>query len=270
MKRYLSAMQNDFTDWQPLEDAAELLLQGKDVDDHALIPAFRPLINMMRLILDLTDRSAWDWASPEVQGVFQEVAEGRVYRLFADVIVDMVTSVMKTVRIGTLVELGAGAGNVTSRLCDAMVQHNLSGTSLVISDRVPTVVKTGINLRKSYPSLDIREHLWDLRQEAPAELREGLSPPVLVFERFCLPYAGYAAIDMIAPLADMLIIVDDLSLTGQKASFDIIYEKIGTQFLVFDDVRARLEKHFSLVHTCDSETVEAVNSPVTSFTLALS
>ena len=64
-------------------------------------------------------------------------------------------------------------------------------------------------------------------------------------------------------------LIDDLSLTGKKASFDLLYEKIGTQFLIFETAKHHLEQFFSLVHVCDREVVTAINSPVTTFTLAV-
>ena len=96
-----------------------------------------------------------------------------------------------------------------------------------------------------------------------------LKRPVLLFERFCIPYGGYATIDRIGPIADILIMVEDLNLTGKKEAYDIIYEKIGSQFFLFREVKERLEKHFSFIHTCDRKTIETINAPVTDFTLAM-
>ena len=84
-----------------------------------------------------------------------------------------------------------------------------------------------------------------------------------------MPYAGYDSIDVVAEIADILILVDDLSITGEMASFDKIYERIGAKFLVFEEAKKRLEKYFSFIHVCDREIIEMVNSPVTSFTLAI-
>ena len=52
MGRYHRVMVRDFTDWQPLEDAAECLLQGREVQVDTLIPPFRPLLKMMQLIME--------------------------------------------------------------------------------------------------------------------------------------------------------------------------------------------------------------------------
>jgi hypothetical protein len=60
-----------------------------------------------------------------------------------------------------------------------------------------------------------------------------------------------------------------MSLSGEKAAFDHIYAKIGTQFLVLADAHRCLARYFPCVRACDSEVVEAIRSPVSTFTLAI-
>jgi hypothetical protein len=269
MQRYRQKMTRDISDWQPLEDAAAHLLQGKDVPDEELHPDFRPLMKMMRLIRDLTRESAWDWAHPEVQKTFLEVAGGQIFTLFSDTLVDLLTAILESIPVGTVVEAGTGPGKVTARLCAEMARRDVRDVRLIVSDQLPAVSRIADGLRSSFPSLSIADVVWNIREQAGPELTSLLKPPVLLFERFCLPYAGHAAIDNLSAIADILLLVDDLSLTGQKASFDYLYEKIGTQFLVFESARQHLEKFFSRVHVCDMETVTATRSPVTTFTLAI-
>lgn len=269
IKRYNQSMSTDFSDWQPLEDAAELLLQGKPVKNEDYIPAFRPLIKMMRTIMEKSEDSSWNWSDPDVLSVFKEVSEGAVYSLFSKTIVDILTGIMTGLDVGTLVEVGAGTGGVTADLCRAMKKNNMLEVPLVISDQSPIIRQTADRLRTDFPDMTIADIEWDLRKGRHAYFDRAIKKPVLVFERFCMPYAGYDAIDVIADIADILILVDDLNITGEMASFDKIYERIGAQFLVFDAARKRLEKHFSCIHVCDREIIEMVNSPVTSFTLAI-
>ncbi len=269
IKRYNHKMSNDFSDWQPLEDAAAMMLKNETVKDEDFILPFRPLLKMMRMIMEKSKDNSWSWSDPEVLAVFKEVSAGEVYNLFAETIVDIVTGIMKGVDIGTLIEVGAGTGKVTADLCKSMVKSASTCTPLIISDQSPMIKQTGDQLRKDYPEMNITDIVWDLKKGSHDYFDEKVKKPILVFERFCMPYAGYDAIDTIAEVADILILVDDLSITGKKASFDRIYEKIGSQFLVFDEARKRLEKHFSFIHVCDREIIEMVNSPVTSFTLAI-
>jgi hypothetical protein len=175
---------------------------------------------------------------------------------------------MKITPVSTVVEVGTGPGNVTANLCREMIANGFEHVSLVISDRIPTVTQVAEGLRKKYPMLKISDFIWNVCESAPTQLKEKISPPVLLFERFCMPYTGYDAIDNIAPLADILMLVDDLSLTGKKYSYDRIYGNIG-KFLVFEEAKQRLEKYFSFIHACDREAAEAIHSPVTTFTLAV-
>lgn len=269
MRRYREKMTRDISDWQPLEDAAALLLQGMDMPDDELHPDFRPLVKMMRLIRDLTAQAAWDWSHPEVQKIFLEVAGGQIFTLFSETVVDLLISIMQSVPIGTVVEAGTGPGKVTAQLCREMVRRGFEDVALIISDQLPTITQTASALRSAFPSISITDFIWNIREQAAPKLRSLLKPPVLVFERFCLPYAGHAAIDNISGISDILLLVDDLSLTGKKASLNYLYEKIGTQFLVFETARKHLEKHFSIINACDMETVKATRSPVSTFTIAI-
>ncbi|MCX5884596.1 MAG: hypothetical protein NT096_01560 [Proteobacteria bacterium] len=269
MQRYRDHMLADLKDWMPLEDAARLLLEGKPIVYEEYIPDFRPLIKMMELIVEKAGGPGWDWADPEIRRVFKEVAEGNIYTLFSEVIVDMLISIMKRVPVRTVVEVGTGPGTVTANLCRTMVENHFEQVPIVISDRVPFITQVGDTLRKAYPSLSISDFIWNVRERAPEELTKKLAHPVLLFERFCMPYTGYDALDTIAPLGDILIIVDDLSLTGKKYAYDQIYGKIGSQFLLFEKAKHRLEKYFTFIHACDREAAEAIHSPVITFTLAV-
>lgn len=269
IKRYNHKMSHDFPDWQPLEEAAALLLQGKPLNEKDYIPAFRPLIKMMRLIMEKSQVSSWNWSDPDVLAVFQEVSQGTVYTLFAETIVDIVTGIIANVDIGTLVEVGAGTGTVSADICRAMTKKTKTAVPFIISDQSPMIRQTADRLREAYPELTIEDIVWDLSTGTHEHFDRDVRKPVLVFERFCMPYAGYGAIDAIAGIADILILVDDLNITGEMASFDRIYERIGAQFLVFEEAKKRLERHFSFVHVCDRDIIEMVNSPVTSFTLAI-
>ena len=268
MDQYQQNMTKALGDWKPLVDASEKLLAGKVVRDDELPHAFRPMVKMMRLIMEVTKESEWDWSNPAIQEIFKDKAESQIYKIFTEAIVGIVSSIMKTVKTGTLVEVGTGPGQVTSSLCEQMVKNNID-IPLVISDRAPSISQTGENLRKSFPSLTINDFVWDIGESPPKELTDALTKPVLLFERFCLPYAGYSAIDKIGPIADILIIEDDLNLTGKKEAPDLLYEKIGAKFLTFKEAKKYLGKHFSLIHTCDKKTIESISALVTTFTLAI-
>ncbi len=269
MEQYRKSMRGDLSDWMPLEHAAQMLLDGTPFSEDDFVPDFRPIIKMMRTIVQKSAAGGWRWDDPDVHRVFTEVASGTVYRMYADILVQMVVSIMKAVSIGTVLEIGAGSGFVTKKLCRAMSDEGLNDVTLWISDQLPAIEQLSGSLRRSFPQLTIHDCVWNINRRAPDALTQNITQPVLLFERFSLPYAGYEAIDHLAPLADILLLVDDLSLTGRKASFDQIYQKIGTQFLIFSEARKYLKRYFSTIHSCDAAVAEKIHSPVTTFTLAV-
>ena len=267
MEQYHQNMKSTIGDWKVLVHVTEKILAGKKVGNEEFPPVFLPLIEMMRLILRVTKDSKWDWSDPAIQETYKNISESEIYKNFADATVGVVSSIVRKVEIGTLVEVGTGPGQVTTRLCKEMVKDNIN-VPIIISDKSPRISHTGENLRNAFPSLTIYDFVWDFGKDPPTEMLEKLSRPVLLFERFCVPYGGYGAIDKIGPVADVLIMVEYLSLTGRKEAYDIINEKIGTQFFTYSEAVEHLEKHFSFIYRCDKKTVEAVNAPVTIFTIA--
>jgi len=268
MAQYLDEMNRTLGNWQPLEIAATKLLEGHKVNDDEVPAVYLPMVEMMRLIAEVTKESEWDWANPAVQKYFANKSESQLYGIFTNAIVGTIAAIIQKVKINTLVEVGTGPGQVSAALCRKMIQNDIN-IPLIISDRAPGITQTREKLLKDNPSLTIDSFVWDISREPPRELLEKLKKPVLLFERFCLPYAGHSAIDNIAPLADMMIMQDDLSLSGKKASFDILYGRIGTHFLVYKEAKKHLEKNFSFIHTCDKELAQTINYPVTTFTLAI-
>jgi hypothetical protein len=268
MKRYHEDMTTVLDNWQPLERAAGELLEGRDVNNDEIPEVYLPMLQMMRLIAKVTRESEWDWADPRIQEIFKDKAASPLYGIFTRVMAGTVSAIFSNVEVGTLVEVGTGPGQVTQSICEEMVKRN-QPIPLIISDRAPGIMQVREKLARDFPSLAITAHIWNVTEPPPGELVDRLVKPVLVFERFCLPYAGHEAIDMISPIADILVMQDDLSITGRKMSFDLLYEKIGTTFLTFSEAMIHLKRHFSFIHTCDTETTEAINSGVTTFTVAI-
>ena len=268
MEHYHQKMQSTIGDWKPLIGVSEKLLVGKEVANDEAPSSLLPLLKLMQLIMKITKESEWDWSNPAIQETFKGMAESHLYKMFAEATVGLVSSIIRTVEIGTLVEVGTGPGQVTERLCEEMRQHNIA-VPIIISDKSPTISDVGEKLRKSFPQLTINDFVWDFKKDPPRELVEKLTKPVLLFERFCIPYGGYESIDKICPIADILIMVEDLNLTGKKEAYDVIMERIGAQFFVYAEAKKYLEKQFSFIHICDSKTIEAMNLPVTDFTLAI-
>ncbi len=268
MEQYYQTMKDMIGNWQPLVEVSEKILAGEELTNDPVPPQLQFLVDWMKLIMEVTRDSEWDWTKPEIQMVYKKFADSQIYKIFAEATVGIVTAILKTRQIGTLAEIGTGPGQVTEKLCAEMTNYNIN-VPLIISDRSPNIAETAERLRKSYPHLMITDFIWDIREQPPGELLSRVTRPVLLYERFCIPYGGYDTINNIALVADILVMVEDLNLTDKKEAYDIIYEKIGSQFFTYAEAKRYLEKHFSFIHTCDTKTIEAVNLPVTDFTLAI-
>ncbi len=268
MMDYHDQMVGAVGDWDPLIAVSEKMLEGEDAKDLDYPEAFQPVIDLMDVCIKYTRDSKWDWSNPEIQEVFKKLTESTFYRILAESTAKLVLSIASSAEIGTLLEVGTGPGQVSRMLCSEMVKHDVN-VPLIVSDRAPTIAKTADSLRKAYPQLTIDDFIFDVASKPPAELVSKLKKPVLLYERFCIPYGGYEAIDTIAPLADIFIMVEDLNLEGKKEAYDVIMEKIGARFLTFKEAKECLEKHFSFIHTCDQSTIDAINLPVTDYTLAI-
>ncbi len=268
MDRYHENIVRLVGNWESIVAVSEDLLAGKEVDDEAFPPALGPIVDLMRVVMQYTKDATWDWSNPAVQEVFSNLTDSHFYKAYAEAAADMVLAIAGAVGIGTLVEVGTGPGQVSGALCKGMSDANMN-IPFFISDRAPTISNVGRNLKNAYPGLHIEEFIWDIKSDAPEALVSKLKKPVLLFERFSIPYGGYESIDPIGRIADILVMVEDLNLTGKKEPYDTIMEKIGAQFLEFKEVETRLDKHFPFVHTCDQKTIDAIHLPVTDFTLAV-
>jgi len=268
MEEYNQSMVHTVGDWEPLIGISERLLAGYQVEDSEFPPVLQPIVELMKVVMAYTENAEWDWSSPAIQEVFRQLTDSYFYRILAESTAKMVLAIAVEVEIGTVVEVGTGPGQVTDMLCEEMVKYGVS-VPIIISDRSPTIAQTGEKLRKTFSELTISDYVWDVAEEPPSEMLSKLVKPVLVFERFCIPYGGYEAIDKIGPIADIFVMTEDLNLLGKKEPYDVIMEKIGARFLTFKEAKEHLDKHFSVVHTCDQKTIDAVNLPVSDFTLAI-
>ena len=166
-----------------------------------------------------------------------------------------------------MVEIGTGPGQVTEALCREMMNENIS-VPVIISDRAPGIAAVGNTLRKNFPALSIHDFIWNIREDPPEALLKS-SPG-----RCCFLSASASPMAAMKPSIGLrrsrisMLMVEDLNLTGKKEAYDVIYEKIGLAvFHLSGDTENILKSISPRIHTCDQETIDAINLPVTDFTL---
>lgn len=268
IEKYCDKMVANIGDWKHLIEASQRVLAGETVREEEYPPYLWPNISLQQLIMEVTQKSEWNWSSPRIQEAFAKITNSEVYRAFAETSVEIVTAIVRTVPIGSIVEVGTGPGQVTRQLCQKL-QRERQNIPLLISDQAPGIKMVAEQLRNDYPELTIRDFVWNLKETPPASLLRKLRRPVLLFERFCIPYAGYEAIQNISAVPDIFLMVEDLNLTGKRQPYDKVFEKIGLQFFPFEETIRQLKMHFSFIHTCDHMIPERLGAPVSDFTLAI-
>jgi hypothetical protein len=145
MDQYHQEAMNTIGNWKPLVDISEKLLAGEKVENDECPPVLLPIVELMRVIMKVTKESEWDWSNPAIQNVFKDLAESHFYKMFSDATVRIVSSIIKTIKIGTLLEIGTGPGQVTENLCKEMMRHNIT-VPIIISDKSPTIPDIGDNM----------------------------------------------------------------------------------------------------------------------------
>ena len=268
MDEYHQKMVSNIGNWRVLVDASKKILSGEKVDEAQYPDFFSANIKMMNLIMEKTSESTWDWSDPAIQGAYKEIADSAAYKMFEETTIALVAAILKKVSVGTLLEVGTGPGHLTEALCSDMTHNNIS-VPIIVSDRAAAVEQTAERLRGAFPHLTIHDFVWDVKNDAPSRLLAKCKKPVLLYERFSIPYGGYDSINRIAPVADIMIMNEDLNLTGEEEAFDIIYGKIGAQFFTFSETEKYLKQHFSFVYSCDEKTVKTIDAPVANFILAM-
>jgi len=126
MEQYYQTMKDMIGNWQPLVEVSEKILAGEDVTNDRVAPQLHFLVDWMKLIMQVTTDSEWDWTKPEIQAVYKKIADSPIYKTFAEATVGIVTAILKTGQIGTLVEIGTGPGQVTDKLCAEMTYYNIN------------------------------------------------------------------------------------------------------------------------------------------------
>jgi hypothetical protein len=268
MEQFHREMVRHFGNWNDQVEAAKIILAGGDVDPERYPRACRDEIKLMKLIMKYTTESTWDWSSPEIQKSFQDIAAGESYKIYADTMAGIIRAIITKVPVGTVVELGTGPGGLARSVCGEMIKSNQS-IPLVVTDRSPSIAGTAQQLRLAFPSLTIHDFVWDVRESMPPALLDRLARPVLLFERWCVSYGGYSAIHNIAPAADILLMVESLSLSGVKMATDILFGRIGLQFYTLSEARELLGQYYPFIHVCDEKTAAAINLPTASIILAM-
>jgi len=245
--------------WRTWADQADSMLAGAQVGLEDVPDFFRSDYEWAEVVLDMGPQGQFNWNDPRIARLFAKAVQTPFYRLWGETIVDIALALAGAAGSASLIEIGAGRGNLSAGMLEGMHARGME-QPLVITDAHATVLASLAGLRQRFPGRRIDTAVWDVEQPPPSILA-ALASPVLLYERASLTYANFSSIENLARAADVLVLGDYFNYTGELFAYDLLFEKIGLKPLMYSNVRPLLEGCFSEHIIVDRQVTEAIGLP---------
>ena len=266
-KEYVNFIIDHFTTWKDWADASQKMADGRQVPEEEIPEAFVLEYRLIRLVLEMEAAGKFDWANPRLREIFQQLAQSPFYNLWGKTITQITLRLAESIGAKTLVEVGAGRGNLTQIMIQQIAEKNMA-MKLIVSDSDPIVLEHMETLKNAHPGMDITTMLWDIKQPPPDELRSKIEPPCLLYERASILYATIPAIENIAAVSDIVVFGDMFNYTGQLYAYDEISKRIGAHPLFYSEIKPVVEKYFRDHFMFDQRAQEELQFPSTTMMIA--
>lgn len=265
-ERYVDFLSEHAAPWRTWAEQSDSMVAGAQVRLEDVPDFFKPDYGWANVVLEMSGQGEFNWNDPRIAGLFAEAVKTPFYRIWGETIVGIACALVDAANIASLVEIGAGRGNLSASMLDSLHEKKMN-QPVVITDAHTTVLDNLIGLQGQFPERPIETVLWDVNQPAPQRVA-GLDGPVLLYERASLTYANFKALENLAHVADVVVLGDYFNYTGELFAYDLIFEKIGLKPLMYSDVRPILEQCFSDHIIVDSRVQECISLPNVSLIVA--
>jgi hypothetical protein len=266
-KEYVDFMVGHFAEWEVWAQASQRMVDGEEVKEEEIPEHFVLEFKLLRAVLEMEAKGKFDWKNPQLREIFGQLAQSPLYKLSAETITKISLRLADYAGVKTLVEIGAGRGNLTAIMLQQIAECNLP-LKLIITDVDPIVLESMEKLKSNYPQITIETLLWDIKEAPPQELLEKVQAPCLAYERASIMYANIPAIENIARIADMVVFGDMFNYTGELYAYDEIPKKIGVQPLFYSEIKPLLDKCFREHFMFDLRAQEELKYPNTTMLIA--
>ena len=267
-KEYVGFMVKHFAEWKKWADASQRMLDGEKVKEDEIPEDFVLEFKLLRTVLEMEATGKFDWNNPQLREHFGQLAQSLFYKLWGKTITQISLKLAECVGVKTLVEIGAGRGNLTGIMLQQLNELNLP-LNLVVTDANPIVIENMEKLKTNYPQIEIDTLLWDINQSPSKELLEKVKHPCLSYERASIMYANIPSIENITRFSDMVVFGDMFNYTGKLYAYDEISKKIGALPLFYSEMKPILERCFSEHFMFDQRAQEELNFPNTTMLIGL-
>ena len=266
-ERYISFMLENLNDWRLWAEASQKMADGKKVNKEEIPDFFHTEYEWAKIVLDMEDQGGFNWQDPRIANLFAAAAQTPFYKLWGDTITEISLLLAEMAEAKTLIEIGAGRGNLTRDMLIKMSSKNIS-VPLVASDANEAVLNNVVKLRDEFPNQQLQTHLWDVNNVPDDDLKKQIKGPVVLYERASITYATYGCLENIGQVADMIVLGDYFNCTGELFAYDTMFDKIGVKPLFYKDVEPLILKHFPNQYLFDREVHDSTGLPNISLVIA--
>lgn len=229
--------------WRTWVEQSDSMVAGAHVPLEDVPDFFKTDYEWAEVVIDMSDQGEFNWNDPRIAGLFAKAVQTPFYKLWGDTITGIALALADAAGIASLVEIGAGRGNLSARMLESMQARGMQ-QSLIITDAHATVLDNLAGLRQQFPGRSIETVLWDVNQAAPKTVAN-VQGPVLLYERASLTYANFQSVENLARVADVAVLGDYFNYTGELFAYDRLFEKIGLKPLMYSDIKPLLERFFA-------------------------
>jgi hypothetical protein len=264
---YIDFMRSHLSGWKAWAEASDRMEAGEKVDKNTIDPFFHTEYDWVNIVLEMEDQGTFDWHNPRLAQLFAAAAQSDFYLFWGDRITEIALQIAGLAGVRTLLEAGAGRGNLTAVMLAKLAERGLS-FPLIVTDAHTAVLERVDSLRKQFPGVRQETLLWDFSAPPDETLLQMCTPPVLLYERASLTYANFRSIENLGRAADIVVLGDYFNYTGELYGYDRVSARVGVKPLLYREALPVLEQSFPNVWAFDQQVADSLGIPNISLIIA--
>jgi len=259
---YVDFCLRQFGAWRDFAQSTRQIYAGNEVNESDVPQSYLHEFRMLREILKMDATGKFDWANPVLKESFSHFVTSDYYQAWGSTITEIAVRLSRLAGIKTLVEIGAGRGNLTDIMLTRLDAEGMF-LPLLVTDVAPEVLGNISEMKKRFPRIPCETMCWDIKQQPPPELTAKIERPCLLYERASIMYTNIPAIANMAEIADVVVFGDMFNYTGELDAYDEIAKKIGGMPLFYSELKPLMAAHYTDHFMFDLRAQVMLGSPTT-------
>lgn len=260
--KYVEFCLKQFGSWKDFARATRRIYKGEAVDEADVPASYLHEFRLMREILKMEATGKFDWTNPVLKESFSHFVTSDYYKIWGATITEISLRLARLSGVKTLVEIGAGKGNLTEIMITGLDKAGMT-IPLVVTDVSPAVLENIGKLKNRFQHLSVETIPWDIKEQPPAQLVQKIQHPCLLYERASVMYSNIASIENMARMADIVVFGDMFNYTGALDAYDDIAKKIGGEPLFYSRIRPVMKQCFQDHFMFDLRAQQELGYPTT-------